>query len=79
MYEVDWIATSRSVSTEVPQRSVLGLTIWNLFYNELLRVALPEVLELIAYEDYIAIVTRAAVTNMVGGLLEEVTEKVVIG
>lgn len=56
MYEEDGVAMSRSVTAEVPQGSVLGLTIWNFFYDELLRVALPDEVELIAYADDIAIV-----------------------
>ena len=50
----------RKVYAGVPQGSVLGPTLWNIVYDELLRENMPEGVELVAYADDLAIIVKAA-------------------
>lgn len=46
------------MSCGVPQGSVLGPTLWNIYYNPLLKKKLPKYLELIGYADDLALIVE---------------------
>lgn len=54
----------------LPQGSVLGPDLWNLLYDGLLRIALPQDVEIIAFADDIALVATAQVTFLLEERLE---------
>lgn len=74
MYEDAGDAKTRNLTAGVPQGLVLGPTLWNFLYDGLLRLTMPDGVELVAYADDVAIVARAVVTFKVGELLQEATE-----
>lgn len=48
-----------TLSSSVPQRSVLGPTLWNVLYDDHLRLPLPDGVEYLAFADDIALVATA--------------------
>lgn len=48
-----------SVNSGVPQGSVLGPTLWNILYDELLEIEQPDGIQLLAFADDVAIVASA--------------------
>ncbi|KAL4103980.1 hypothetical protein QTP88_019293 [Uroleucon formosanum] len=56
-------AGDKKVSCGVPQGSVIGPTLWNIFYNDLLQQRLPEGIEIIAFADDIAVIGIAKDTD----------------
>ncbi|KAH1029328.1 hypothetical protein HUJ05_002587 [Dendroctonus ponderosae] len=55
----------RVMSCGVPQGSILGPTLWNVFYDRILRVQMESGVSLIAYADDLAILTRGKTASQV--------------
>lgn len=49
----------QSMHRGVPQGSIVGPTLWNLAYNNILRIPMPEGVKIIAFADDIAIIATA--------------------
>jgi len=54
----------RSVTSVVPQGSVIGPTLWNIFYDGLMRIGFPPEVEIVCFADDASIIATT-------GLLEE--------
>lgn len=50
------------MSCKVPQGSVLRPDLWNLLYDDLLRLEMPPEVELIAYADDVAIICSSQIS-----------------
>ncbi|KAL1446824.1 hypothetical protein WDU94_015654 [Cyamophila willieti] len=50
---------TKSMTAGVPQGSILGPTLWNLLYDSVLELELPEDITLVAYADDLAIISLA--------------------
>lgn len=61
----------RATNCGVPQGLVLGPDLWNLLYDNLLRIALPDEVELIAFADDVAVISTACVPFLLEERLEE--------
>ncbi|KAL4083690.1 hypothetical protein QTP88_029006 [Uroleucon formosanum] len=59
IYEADGQRAEVKLTYGVPQGSVLGPTLWNVLYDDLLRVPLPEGVEYLAFADDVALVATA--------------------
>ncbi|KAL4154115.1 hypothetical protein QTP88_001948 [Uroleucon formosanum] len=59
IYEADGQRAEVKLTCGVPQGSVLGPTLWNVLYDDLLRVPLPEGVEYLAFADDVALVATA--------------------
>jgi hypothetical protein len=55
--KTDETITTRDVNCGVLQGSVLGPDLWNLLYNDILKIRLPQDTELIAFADDVAVIT----------------------
>lgn len=56
-----WImegGTKYGMTAGVPQGSVLGPTLWNVAYDSVLQIALPDNTEAVAYADDLALITK---------------------
>lgn len=76
IYEADGQKTEVKLTSGVPQGSVLGPTLWNVLYDDLLRVPLPEGVEYLAFADDVALVATAKEPYELEGKLTTAAGKV---
>jgi len=66
-----------AVTCGVPQGSVIGPDLWNVLYDDLLRIKLPTDGEIIAFADDVALVATASVPFLLEERLEEGLQTVI--
>lgn len=62
----------RNFTCKVPQGSVLGLALWNAFYEGLLTMRLPSGVHLVAFADDVAVVATAHTGELLQRLVNPV-------
>lgn len=69
-------STERSVTCGVPQGSVLGPALWNVFYEDLLEIDVPSGVQLVAFADDVAVIGIARTGPAAAELLNPVLDSV---
>ena len=64
------------MSAGVPQRSILGPTLWNVAYDGVLRLEMPEGVQTLAYADDLAILVKARDEKMLVRVANDAMERV---
>lgn len=72
--QADGKQTAMKISCGVPQGSVLGPTLWNIMYDDLLRTRLQEGARYLAFADDIAIIARDRDTMQLQRILTSAVE-----
>lgn len=73
----DGTTRRRELTQGIPHRSVLGSDLWNLMYDDLLRIHFPKDVEIIAFAEDVVLVATASVTFLLEERLEEAFTDVV--
>jgi len=74
--QVGQLLLSRNVTCGVPQGSVLGPALWNVFYDKLLDLEMPSGVQLVAFADDVCVLGIARNGEAAATLLNPVLEKV---
>ena len=64
------------MSAGVPQVSVLGPTLWNIVYDDVLRLLIPSGIRLLAYADDLALVAKATMSDELEQQVNEALERI---
>ncbi|KAL4149243.1 hypothetical protein QTP88_003225 [Uroleucon formosanum] len=67
---------SKTVTCRVPQGSVLGRNLWNVAYDYLLDMEVPQGAQLVSFADYLAVVEVAKTSKLLENLLNLVLAKI---